>query len=279
MSKNFELITSQNEKIRITTYGYENAGKVPCIILVHGFKGFKDWGFGPYIGEFLSEQGFFVITFNFSHNGVGDSLTEFTELDKFAKNTFSLEIDELNEIISSYLNGDFCYVNNKNIGLLGHSRGGAISILTGCKNDSVNAVSTWAAVSILDRYSERQKEKWKEKGVFEVINTRTNQVMKLNVCLLEDIEKNGESYLNIEKSVKNLNKPFLIAHGKQDLAVPFEEAEKIFEWAGKKNTEFYSIDSTGHTFDIQHPFKGSNQKFDALLNKTSEFFKSNLMRK
>ncbi|PJA99687.1 MAG: alpha/beta hydrolase [Ignavibacteriales bacterium CG_4_9_14_3_um_filter_30_11] len=279
MSKNFVLITSQKEKLRITTYGYENAGTVPCIILVHGFKGFKDWGFGPYIGKYLSENGFFVITFNFSHNGVGNSLTEFTELDKFANNTFSLEFNELNEIISAYLNGNFCNVNNKNIGLLGHSRGGAISIITGCKNNSVNAVATWASVSNLDRYSEIQKVRWREKGVFEVLNTRTNQVMKLNVSLLEDIEKNGEDNLNIKKSVKNLNKPFLIAHGKQDLAVPFEEAENIFEWADKKLTEFYPIESTGHTFNIQHPFKGSNQKFDILLNKTAEFFKSNLIRK
>ena len=278
MSKNFVLITSQKEKLRITTYGYENAGTVPCIILVHGFKGFKDWGFGPYIGKYLSENGFFVITFNFSHNGVGDSLTEFTELDKFANNTFSLEINELNEIISAYLNRYFCNAINNKIGLLGHSRGGAISILSGSKNNSVNAVATWAAVSKLDRYSEIQKEKWREKGVFEVLNTRTNQVMKLNVTLLEDIEKNGDNDLNIKKSVKELNKPFFIAHGKQDLAVPFQEGEMLFEWSDKKKTEFYPIEATGHTFDIQHPFKGSNQKFDALLNKTSEFFKSNLMR-
>ena len=276
MSKNFVLITSQNEKLRITTYGFENAGNVPCIILVHGFKGFKDWGFGPYIGNYLSNNGFFVITFNFSHNGVGESLTEFTELEKFAENTFSLEINELNELITAYLNNEFCKVNNNRIGLLGHSRGGAISLLTASQNQSVNAVVTWSAVSKLDRYSDRQKEKWREKGVFEVLNTRTKQVMKLNVSLLEDIEKNGSDKLNIQKAVKELNKPLLIAHGKQDLAVPFEEAEKLFEWGDKKFTEFYPIESTGHTFDIKHPFEGSNEKFDNLLNKTKEFFKCNL---
>jgi len=276
MSKNFVLITSQNEKLRITTYGFDNAGNIPCIILVHGFKGFKDWGFGPYIGKFLSENGFFVITFNFSHNGVGDSLTEFTELDKFADNTFSLEINELNELISAYLKGEFCEVKNTKIGLLGHSRGGAISLLTASENNSVNAVATWSAVSKLDRYSDRQKEKWREKGVFEVLNTRTKQVMKLNVSLLEDIEKNWSDKLSIQKDVRGLNKPLLIAHGKQDLAVSFSEAEQLFDWADKSLTELYPIEATGHTFDIKHPFEGSNEKFDGLLNKTIEFFKGNL---
>ncbi|MCH7974211.1 MAG: alpha/beta fold hydrolase [Bacteroidetes bacterium] len=276
MSKNFELITSQNEKLRITSYSFANAGTVPCIILVHGFKGFKDWGFGPYIAEYLAKKGFFVITFNFSHNGVGDNLSEFTELDKFADNTFSLEINELNELISAYLKGDFCVVENKKIGIIGHSRGGAISLLAAKKNKYVNAVATWSAVSKLDRYSEKQKEKWRKEGVFEVLNTRTKQVMKLNVSLLEDIEQNINDRLNIEKAVRELNKPLLIAHGEQDLAVSFDEGEKLFEWADKRLTEFYPIENTGHTFDIQHPFKGSNNKFDALLNKTTEFFKRNL---
>ena len=83
MNKDFVLYTKKNEKIRIRCYGYENIESAPCIICVHGFKGFKDWGFWPYTGKFFAENGFFVLTFNFSHNGIGDNLTEFTELQKF----------------------------------------------------------------------------------------------------------------------------------------------------------------------------------------------------
>jgi hypothetical protein len=77
----------------------ENLNSSPCIIFVHGFKGFKDWGFVPYRCEYFAENGFFVVSFNFSHNGVGERFTEFTELEKFAENTFSPEITELSEII------------------------------------------------------------------------------------------------------------------------------------------------------------------------------------
>ena len=99
MSKDFILNVQSNNVLRITAFGMEHIDSAPCLIFAHGFKGFKDWGFGPYIGDYFSKKGFFVLTFNFSHNGVGDSLTDFVELDKFAENTFLLEIDDSRENI------------------------------------------------------------------------------------------------------------------------------------------------------------------------------------
>lgn len=275
MSKDFILKTTPGYSLRVSIYGYENLGKRPCVIFVHGFKGFKDWGFGPYMGEFFAKD-ITVLSFNFSHNGVGENLNEFLELDKFAQNTFSLEINELSELIDAYLNGYFGEISNKKIALLGHSRGGAVSLLTAFQKKEVNAVAVWASVSYLDRYSDRQKEKWRREGVFEVLNTRTKQVMRLNTTLLDDIEINKNGLLSIENSVRNLNRPFLIAHGEQDLAVPIKEAEQLYNWSDKSLTEFYKIPTAGHTFDIQHPFTGTNSKFDTLLNKTNTFFKTNL---
>jgi uncharacterized protein len=277
MSKDFVLTTSRSDKLRITAFGDNNLSSSPCLILVHGFKGFKDWGFFPYAGNFFADKGYFVLTFNFSHNGVGESLKVFDELDKFAENTFSLEVNELSELIDNYFHNYFGKTTNKRLGLIGHSRGGAIAILTAFRKKSVDAVAVWASVSKLDRYSRRQKEEWKKKGWFEVLNTRTNQIMKLNISLLEDTEKNKNDFLNIEQSVRNFDRPFLIAHGEQDLAVKVEEAGQLFSWADPLKTELFKIKATGHTFDIKHPFEGSNPKFDALLNKTEEFFKQNLL--
>jgi pimeloyl-ACP methyl ester carboxylesterase len=276
MSKDFILNTDGNEHLHITVYGLENLKSEACLIFVHGFKGFKDWGFGPYLGEYFGKCGFFVITFNFSHNGIGDKLTEFTELEKFAQNTFSLEIEELSEVIAAYLNGYFGPTSNKKIGLLGHSRGGAISLLTAKQRVEVNAVALWSSISRLDRYSEKQKEKWRKKGYFEVFNTRTKQKMKLNLSLLEDIESNGYDSLNIEKAVKQLGRPLLIAQGEQDIAVPIKEGELLYEWSDKNLTEFHSIPSVGHTFNMKHPFEGSNPVFEELLQKTKNFFINNL---
>jgi len=272
MSKEFILSTNRNNKLRISAFGLKNLETFPCLIFVHGFKGFKDWGFGPYLGKFFADKGFFVVTFNFSHNGVGESRTEFDELDKFAENTFSLEISELIELIDAYKNGFFGKTKNQKIGLVGHSRGGAISLLTASQKKDVNALAVWSSVAKLDRYSERQKENWKKKGVFEVLNQRTKQVMRLNLSLLEDIEKNCDTTLNIKRAVADLKRPLLLVHGEQDLAVPIVEGEQLFNWSDKTLTEFQKIPAAGHTFDVKHPFEWSNPKFDRVINLTIDFF-------
>ncbi|MEW6196009.1 MAG: prolyl oligopeptidase family serine peptidase [Bacteroidota bacterium] len=276
MIKDLTFSASDGEKLHITTHVYENLFLGNSIIFVHGFKGFKDWGFGPYLADFFAKKGFQSILFNFSHNGIEENSTEFTELDKFADNTFSREIRELSELINALRDNFFDLGAKGRIGLLGHSRGGAVSILTGSKRNDIAALAVWASISKLNRYSRRQKEEWRKKGKFEVMNMRTKQIMKLNLSLLEDIEQNSTGSLNIEKAVKNLNTPLLIAHGDQDLAVPVSEGEQLYDWADKSNTELYKLYGTGHTFDIVHPFKGSNPKFDRLLQKTSDFFTSKL---
>ena len=81
MSKNYILNSSENFEIDITAYEIDDLSESNCIIFLHGFKGFKDWGFVPYLGDYLSDNGFFVITFNFSHNGVGRNSTDFNELE------------------------------------------------------------------------------------------------------------------------------------------------------------------------------------------------------
>ena len=275
MNKNYSFTTSDSEKLSISSYLYESKFSGSSIIFIHGFKGFKDWGFVPYLCNYFAEQGFFTIAFNFSHNGIGENPMEFTELDKFAENTFSREVRELNELISAFRENFFDIGAQGKLGLVGHSRGGAISLLTASKSKDVDAAVVWSSVSKLDRYSKRQKEEWRKKGVFEVLNTRTKQIMRLNVSLLEDIEQNSNGSLNIENAVKTLNRPLLIAHGDQDLAVPIDEGEQLFSWSDKSKTEFYKIFGTGHTFDIVHPFAGTNPKFEKLLEKTSNFFSYN----
>lgn len=275
MVKDYTFLVSDGEKLR-ATFRTENKESKSALVFVHGFKGFKDWGFVPYLSEYFSNAGFSVLSFNFSYNGIEENITEFTELDKFAKNTYSRELRELEELITAIRNGFFDIAKDVKIGLIGHSRGGAIAILAASKRNDVGAIATWSAISKFDRYSTRQKQDWKKNGFFEVLNSRTHQMMRLNVELLDDIEKNSTGSLNIENAVRNLNRPLLIVHGDQDLAVPITEAEQIYQWSDKSKTEFYKLFGTGHTFDIVHPFIGTTEKFEKLLDKTANFLKQNL---
>src|SRR5690242_6393506 len=115
----------------------QGAANAPVIICSHGFAGFKDWGSVPYMAEQFARSGFCVITFNFSHNGIGASGEKFIETEKFANNTISLELDDLKSLLTALHDKkilEFERSDPGNIFLLGHSRGGGISIITAKEN-------------------------------------------------------------------------------------------------------------------------------------------------
>ena len=272
MKHDIVFTASDGEIIRTTLFGEEHLGKNPVVIIVHGFKGFKDWGCWPYIGEYFADNGFAALTFNFSHNGVGESLTEFDELDKFARNTFTREVRELSELIDAVKSGFFGNIADQNIGLLGHSRGGGIALATANQKPDIAAVSIWSSVANFDRYSDKLRTDWKQRGFFKVMNQRTKQVMRLNVTLLDDLDEHKADLLNLEKAARELDRPLLIVHGEQDVSVAPSEAQQLFDWSDKSRTELRMIPKTGHTFGIAHPFEGTSDAFDSVLRLSEEFF-------
>ena len=276
MKTEYIVTASDGEKIAVTAYGETPRSDTRCIVYVHGFKGFKDWGFVPYIGDYLSGKGFLVLTFNFSHNGIGDNPTEFTEMKKFAQNTFSREIRELCEVIDAVYGGVFGPVKNPPIGILGHSRGGGIALLTNACRRNVAATAVWSSVKTLNRYSDDQKRKWRADSYLEVVNARTGQVMNLNVSLLDDLEMHHDELLNVEKAVRNMQRPLLVVHGENDESVPADEGKQIHQWCGSSDKYLMLVPETGHTFDAVHPFTGSNAKLDSVLEKTAWFFEKHL---
>jgi dipeptidyl aminopeptidase/acylaminoacyl peptidase len=255
----------------------KTAQKRPLLVFSHGFKGFKDWGGFPYMMQALANNGYAAVNFNFSFNGVDNSHPgEFTRLDLFAKNTFSKELDDLKIVLDFFYDSADSYsIDRSKIALIGHSRGGGISIIKASEDERVKCLVTLSSVSHFDMYSDEHKKKWKEQGYFEVLNTRTNQMMRLNSTLLDDLEQN-KSRLDIISAVKKLRIPYLIIHGKEDLSVRFSEAEDLYKNSNKKSTELFEIENTGHTFGTAHPFKGTTKAFETVIDKIIYFLNKNL---
>lgn len=244
-----------------------------AILYVHGFKGFKDWGFVPYVGKQMAEAGYHFLAFNFSHNGVGDTdFMEFTQPEKFKRNTFSLEVSEAVEMIEGLKAGFLGLPPMEKIGLIGHSRGGGIALLAGCQHPSVDGIVTWATVSTFQRYSPEVIRVWKENGYLEVANARTGQVFHLGRGLLTDVEVNGATTLNIQSAVANSTKPLCIIHGSQDEAVSASEAQYLYGWADQTAVEMHLIPGSGHTFGAVHPFAGTTHDLNQVQGITTQFF-------
>jgi dienelactone hydrolase len=279
----FDLYSRAGEILR-ADLRYEPTGEVkPAIIFLHGFKGFKDWGPFPAMLEELAKSGFVTLAFNFSHNGIGDDLLNFTELDRFAENTFSRELEEVGDVVRAVAACESIPISPVEldpnaIGLLGHSRGAAMSILAGSRLRVVGAVAALSAVSTFERYSERAKKRWREQGTFDVLNQRTKQVMRLNVTLLDDLEAHIDE-LNILKASAEFpkqQKPLMLVCGSEDLTTPLKETQAIEEAARGPLTEMHVISHTGHTFNAEHPFKGWTPSLTNLVEITESFFERNL---
>ena len=244
-----------------------------AVVVVHGFKGFKDWGFFPYACETLAAAGHAVVSFNMSRNGVGPGGQDFDELDSFGANTLSLELDEVRSVLTEVLEGDLLPRRPDRVGVLGHSRGGGQAILATAEEERVDAVATWAAVSTFDRWSEALRAEWRESGVIYIPNKRTGQSMPLQVDLLEDLETNRER-LDISAAAGDVRAPWLIVHGREDETVAAEEARTLAQLAD--GARLLLVDGAGHTFQAVHPFAGTTPELDAALTATVRHFGQHL---
>jgi len=260
----------------ITDFRFPESGKekLPLVILCHGFKGFKDWGCFPYMMDRIAEEGNFAVSFNFSYNGTGENdfdQSDFTRLNLFAENTFSRELDDLGSIID-YLfeNKDKYNYDTANVTLTGHSRGGGIAILKTAEDKRISKLVVLSSVCNFDRYSDTLKKKWKEVGYFEVINSRTNQMMRLNYTLIEDLIKNKER-LDIQKAISEITVPVMIIHGAQDITVDYSNAEDLYSRSDKEKTKLFLIENTGHTFGAVQPFEGTTKALEEVLTLIEDF--------
>ncbi len=226
------------------------------IIFTHGFKGFKDWGHFNLLARMFCESGMAYLKYNGSHNGTTPEQPEdFADPEAFGHNNFSIELDDLGKVIdwaysgatpfSEKLAGVPCY-------LLGHSRGGGISILKAAEDQRVKKLAVWASVNEFGKYWSREvMKKWKSEGVHYIVNTRTKQELPLYYQLYEDYHAHLDR-LHIPTKVRQLTIPFLIVHGTEDEAVPFEDGKAMSHW--NKRAKLIAIEGGGHTFGAKHPW-------------------------
>ena len=252
------------------------AGK-PLLLFCHGFKGFKDWGGWQHALDRLCANGFHVISMNFSHNGIGPDMQNFTELDKFAVNTIGMEIGDIDCVFEELREGSAFpeFEDIPKTGLIGHSRGGGTVILHNAQKRDADALVTWASVANFENYL-RQRDDWRRNGFIEQENKRTGQIMRMNVDFLNDLEAHPVER-DILRAESTLGIPHLILHGDADEAVPIEQARQLYEASDKSRTQLEIIIGAGHTFGTVHPFTGTTPEFETLVTKTIEWFRKHLV--
>ncbi len=271
----FVLPSDAGHEIRGNVRWPEGSEPGSAVVVIHGFKGFKDWGFFPHTCHTLAEAGHAVVSFNLSHNGIGDDPQAFSELERFARNTLSRELDEVGQVLSAVRSGRLPgFGGAGKVGVLGHSRGGGQAVLATAEDENVAALVTWAAVSDFDRWSDEVKQEWRSSGRIHVANARTGQQMPLDVTLLEDFEENADR-LDIAAAAQAVLVPWLVVHGDADGTVDPQEGRRLAALA--RDGRLLLVGGAGHTFEARHPFTESTPELDQALAATREHFGRHLM--
>ena len=246
--------------------GDRSAG-APAVLVLHGFKGFKDWGMFPLLAARLARAGFTAVSYNASGSGVDDE-GRFAWAERFGHNTFSAELSDLRTILDALDSGGLDLAHPSAIGVVGHSRGAGVATLDAARRDRIGGLVTWGGIATTSRWSAELRRRWRDAGFLEVRNQRTGEVLPLYPDILDDIEQNADT-LDIPAAAARIRAPWLIVHGLVDETVPVAEARALA--AAAPSAELLLVEHTGHTFGAAHPWAGSTPALDQVFDATVAF--------
>ncbi len=247
----------------------------PAVIVHHGFKGFKDYAFIPVFAERLARGGFTAVTASVSGSGV-DEAGDFTLLDRFAANTYSIELDDLGALLRALHDGELGTVPPSSTGLVGHSRGGGMGLCFARESPQIAAVATWAGIGQARRHSDRELAIWRKLGTIEVENQRTKQMLPLHFNVVEDWLKHERGRLDIPAAAAALGRPWLQIHGTADGTVLIDEARALSRFGRGPHFGSHFITGADHTFGTKHPWAGPSSHSDREFDLTMEFVSRHL---
>lgn len=257
----FKLTGADGAPIRGDIY-LPDADRAPLVVVLHGFKGFKDWGFFPWLGQLLASEGLAAACINFSHSGIGENPETFERLDLFERDTWSRRLFDIRQVLDAARHGlltDKALPNPARIGLLGHSMGGAAALLTALNEPRVRSIVTLAGVAYANRIPDDvARAQIEGQGHVAIENARTRQVMRIGRAFFEEIWQRPQAF-DVLEAARRVSVPWLLIHGADDSTVPLEEAHALLEAAntgdsGGERVRLLTLDGTGHTFGAAYPF-------------------------
>ena len=250
----------------------------PAVVICHGFKGFKDWGFFPRIATRLANAGITSVSINFSGSGVGPDGERFSEPDRFARGTISQDLEDLASIWTRLSKGRLVpgLGPPTAMGLFGHSRGGGTAILFVASGVTCGALVTWAAISRVRRWDDVTIDEWRARGTLPVVNSRTGEVLSLATDYLDDMERHGMGRLDIGRAAAEVTAPWLILHGELDETVAVAEGDYLASRAGA-TAVYRRIPGGSHTFGARHPWAESTPELDDAMDATVGWMVENLV--
>jgi uncharacterized protein len=247
----------------------------PVVLFLHGFKGFRNWGFLPLAAQEAAQRGMIAVRMDTSMNGMRGTNDRVVDVEAFAANTVTREVDDVHLMVRA-LRPLLGLRWNGTLHLIGHSRGGGVALVVARElltmppdEITVGRCAVWNGLGRWIRWTPRQRTQWMELGYTEFEHQRTGQMLRMNADYLLDIEANAER-LDLQAAATVLADRMLYVHADQDVTVPVSETMALRTSAGTSGP-MITVERTTHTFGMTHPTSRVTEAFTTVLHHTMDW--------
>jgi hypothetical protein len=220
-------------------------GPYPVILFSHDSLACLAWQSLAQIGDWFAAHGFCFVRFR-------SSGPDNQEVFSRAGDTLSSALDHLGVVLDRVLSDAFLYggrMDKHQVFLLGHGRGGGLSILKAVEDARICKLVTWGGVSDFGKkWNADYVKKWKTEGS-AILPERPS--VSLGFGVYTDYQAHLDR-LYLPAAVLKLKTPLLAIHGRCDETVCVRAAYEMTDW-NKDCAELYVIEDADHVFGSLHP--------------------------
>jgi pimeloyl-ACP methyl ester carboxylesterase len=224
------------------------------LLIAHGFKGYKDYGFMPRLAADAAAAGLIAHRFNFSHSGMTDNIDTFERADLFERDTWSKQVFDLLAVHQAVRDGRLA---GKGLPIVwfGHSRGGTTCILAAAQvGEGLAGIAPTSAPDSCCNFDERTIAIMKQDGFVVSPSGRTGQQLRVGRMWLDEIEADPDGHDPI-KAIAKVRCPIQLVHGDEDPTVPVTAAHRLGAAAGGR-AQALIVAGAQHTFNCANPLEG-----------------------
>ena len=225
-------------------------------LLMHGFKGWKDYGMLPALAQTLAGCGVLVHRFTFSHAGIDEDDRTFGRPDLFRRDTWNRQVDDVRAVLKAIRAGQL-EGGGVPLVLAGHSRGGVTAMLAAGRAaaagdaGSIAGIITLAAPDSCVSLSPDDQQRLLEDGVLPTVSARTGQTLEIGADFLREVQSDPAAH-DVPALLAKTRCPVLIVHGEADATVPVSAARTLAAAAGER-AQLLCIPGADHVFGVRHP--------------------------
>ncbi|MBO6514072.1 MAG: alpha/beta hydrolase [Phycisphaerales bacterium] len=246
-----------------------------CVVFVHGFKGYKDYGFVPVLCRALARDGVVVHRFNLSCSGMTNDTETFARQDLFALDTWTRQVEDVRCVLDAVAEETLDGAGLARF-VVGHSRGGATALMVAGREGTpeLAGVATINAVDACCRMDAEAQRELLERGWMVSASARTGQELRINASWLEEQLEDPAAH-DVLGMCTSLQLPALIMHGDADDAVDLNAGERIASAIG---AELHVVSGANHVLNMSNPAlesAGISPQLGEVIGLLTSFVKTN----